>query len=68
LKQADADITSAEANIRNVDAQIAAHQSVINQARADIAAAQANLIFSQQEYALYQELARRRSARRSAAG
>src|ERR1700731_1191728 len=57
-KQAEADVVSAEANIRNVDAQIAAQQSLIDQARADIAAAQANLTFSQQEYARYQELAR----------
>jgi membrane fusion protein (multidrug efflux system) len=58
VKQAEADVVSAEANIRNVDAQIAAQQSLIDQARADIAAAQANLTFSQQEYARYQELAR----------
>ena len=58
LKQAEADVASAEANIRNVDAQIVAQQSVIDQARADIAAAQANLTFSQQEYARYAELAR----------
>ena len=58
VKQAEADVVSAEANIRNVDAQIAAQQAVIDQARADIAAAQANLTFSQQEYARYQELAR----------
>jgi membrane fusion protein (multidrug efflux system) len=58
VKQAEADVVSAEANIRNVDAQIAAQQSLIDQARADIDAAQANLTFSQQEYARYQELAR----------
>jgi membrane fusion protein (multidrug efflux system) len=58
VKQAEADVASAEANIRNVDAQIAAQQAVIDQARADIAAAQANLTFSQQEYARYLELAR----------
>jgi membrane fusion protein (multidrug efflux system) len=57
LDQAQADVTSAEANIRNVDAQIAAQQAVIDQARADITAAQGNLAFSQQEYARYQALA-----------
>jgi membrane fusion protein (multidrug efflux system) len=51
-------VASAEANIRNIDAQIAAQQSAVDQARADVAAAQANLTFSQQEYARYQELAR----------
>jgi membrane fusion protein (multidrug efflux system) len=58
LDQAQADVASAEANIRNVDAQIAAQQSVVDQARSDIASAQANLTFSQQEYARYQELVR----------
>src|SRR6202030_1353224 len=43
LKQAEADVASAEANIRSIDAQITAQQAVIDQARADIAAAQANL-------------------------
>ena len=58
LAQAQADVASAEANIRNIDAQIVAQQSVVDQARADVASAQANLTFSQQEYARYQELVR----------
>jgi membrane fusion protein (multidrug efflux system) len=58
VEQAEADVASAEANIRSIDAQITAQQAVIDQARADIAAAQANLTFAQQEYARYQELAR----------
>jgi len=58
LEQAEADVKSAEANIRNIDAQIAAQQSAVEQARADIGSAQANLTFSQQEYARYQELVR----------
>ena len=58
VDQAQADVASAEANIRNIDAQITAQQAVVEQARADIAAAQANLTFSQQEYARYQELVR----------
>jgi membrane fusion protein (multidrug efflux system) len=58
VNQAQADVASAEANIRNIDAQITAQQAVVDQARADIAAAQANLTFSQQEYARYAELVR----------
>jgi membrane fusion protein, multidrug efflux system len=58
MKQAEADVASAEANIRNIDAQITAQEAVLDQARADIASAQANLTFSQQEYARYQALAR----------
>ena len=57
VNQAEADVASAEANIRNVDAQITAQQAVLDQARADIVSAQANLTFSQQEYARYQALA-----------
>ena len=47
VDQAEADVASAEANIRNIDAQITAQQAVVDQARADIASAQANLTFSQ---------------------
>jgi len=57
VDQAEADVASAEANIRNIDAQITAQQAVVDQARADIASAQANLTFSQQEYARYLALA-----------
>ena len=57
VNQAEADVVSAEADIRNVDAQITLQQSVIDQSRADVAAAEANLAFSRQEYARYQALA-----------
>ena len=57
MKQAEADVASAEANIRNIEAQITAQQAVLDQARADIASAQANLTFSQQEFGRYQALA-----------
>ena len=57
VDQAEADVASAEANIRNIDAQITAQQAAVEQARADIASAQANLTFSQQEYARYLALA-----------
>jgi membrane fusion protein (multidrug efflux system) len=58
LNQAEADVLSAEADIRNLDAQIVQQQSVIDQAQADVVSAQANVTFAQQEYARYQELAR----------
>jgi membrane fusion protein, multidrug efflux system len=58
LAQAQADVASAEADIRNIDAQTAQQQSVLDQARADIATAQSDLTFSQQEFARYQDLAR----------
>jgi membrane fusion protein, multidrug efflux system len=58
LDQAQADVASAEANIRNLDAQIALQQSTIDQARADVASAEANLAFSRQENERYQYLAK----------
>jgi membrane fusion protein (multidrug efflux system) len=58
LDQAQADVASAEADIRSLDAQIALQQSTIDQARADVASAEANLTFSQQEYGRYEQLAK----------
>jgi len=58
LDQAQADVTSAEANIHNIDAQTTLQQAVINQAQADIASAEGALTFSQQDNARYQELAK----------
>src|SRR5690242_20395620 len=43
LAQAQADVANAEAGIRNLDAQLALQQAVIDQATADIASAQASL-------------------------
>jgi membrane fusion protein (multidrug efflux system) len=58
VDQAQADVNSAEANIRNIDAQINLQQAVIAQAQADIASAESALTFAQQENARYQELVR----------
>jgi membrane fusion protein, multidrug efflux system len=49
LNQARADVTASEAEVRNLDAQIALQQPVIEQGTADIAAAEANLKFAQEE-------------------
>jgi len=56
LAQAQADVANAEAAIRNLDAQLALQQSVIDQANADIASAQASLDFAKQDNARYQNL------------
>ena len=49
LDQARADVAGSEAEVRNLDAQIALQQPVIEQGTADIAAAEANLQFAQEE-------------------
>jgi membrane fusion protein, multidrug efflux system len=56
LAQAQADVANAEAGIRNLDAQLALQQSVIDQANADIASAEAALDFAQQDYTRYRNL------------
>jgi membrane fusion protein (multidrug efflux system) len=56
VDQAQADVASAQAGIKNIDAQITMQQSNIEQARTDITSAEANLVFSRQEYARYQAL------------
>jgi membrane fusion protein (multidrug efflux system) len=56
LAQAQADVANAEAGIRNLDAQLALQQSVIDQANADIASAEAALDFAQQDYSRYRDL------------
>src|SRR3954468_24727818 len=43
VAQAEANVNSAEADIRNIDAKVALQKSVIAQSRADVAAAEANL-------------------------
>src|SRR5258708_31304173 len=53
LAQAHADVDASEAAVRNLDAQIALQQPIIEQQSADIAAAQANLKFAQEEQARY---------------
>jgi membrane fusion protein, multidrug efflux system len=56
LDQAKADIAASEAAVRNLDAQLALQQPVIEQGTADIAAAEANLKFAQEEQARYDGL------------
>jgi membrane fusion protein (multidrug efflux system) len=56
LAQADADVAASEAAVRNLDAQLALQQPVIEQGTADVAAAEANLKFAQEEQARYDGL------------
>ncbi|MEN3351544.1 MAG: rane fusion protein multidrug efflux system [Bradyrhizobium sp.] len=56
LNQARADVDAADAAVRNLDAQIALQQPVIDQSKADVAAAEANLKFAQEEQARYDGL------------
>ena len=56
LNQADADVAGAEAAVKNLDAQIALQQPLIEQETADIAAAEANLQFAQEEQTRYDGL------------
>ncbi len=54
--QAEADVAAAEAAVRNLEAQIALQQPIIEQGTADIAAAEANLKFAREEQARYDGL------------
>ncbi len=56
LKQAEADVAGSEAAVRNLDAQLALQQPIIEQGTADVAAAEANLKFAQEERARYDDL------------
>ena len=56
LNQAKADVAAAEAAVRNLDAQIALQQPIIEQGTAEIAAAEANLKFAQEEQTRYDDL------------
>jgi membrane fusion protein, multidrug efflux system len=56
LAQAHADVDASEAAVRNLDAQIALQQPIIEQESADVAAAEANLKFAQEEQARYDGL------------
>jgi membrane fusion protein (multidrug efflux system) len=56
LDQAHADVAGSEAEVRNLDAQIALQQPVIEQSTADVDAAAANLQFAQQEQSRYDDL------------
>ncbi|GLR86883.1 HlyD family secretion protein [Bradyrhizobium iriomotense] len=54
--QARADVAAGEASVRNLDAQLALQQPIIEQSTADVAAAEANLKFAQEERARYDDL------------
>jgi membrane fusion protein (multidrug efflux system) len=56
LDQAHADVAGSEAAVRNLDAQIALQQPIIEQGTADVTAAEANLQFAQQEQVRYDGL------------
>ncbi|QDW36605.1 HlyD family secretion protein [Bradyrhizobium sp. KBS0727] len=56
LDSAHADVDAAEAAVRNLDAQIALQQPIIEQETADVAAAEANLQFAREEQARYDGL------------
>jgi membrane fusion protein (multidrug efflux system) len=56
LDQARADVETAAAAIRNLDAQIALQHSVIDQQKADVAATEAALDFAREDRARYQDL------------
>jgi membrane fusion protein (multidrug efflux system) len=56
LNQAHADVAGSEAAVRNLDAQIALQQPVIEQGTADVSAAEATLQFAQLEQARYDGL------------
>jgi membrane fusion protein (multidrug efflux system) len=56
LDQAHADVAASEAAVRNLDAQLALQQPMIEQGNADVAAAEANLKFAQEEQARYDGL------------
>jgi membrane fusion protein (multidrug efflux system) len=53
LAQAKADVASAGATVRNIDAQITEQQSVVAQAKAGIVADEAQLAFAQEEFERY---------------
>ena len=57
LKQALAQVASADAGIQNIDAQMNTQQSQISASQAQVDQAQASLVFAQQQDARYQHLA-----------
>jgi membrane fusion protein, multidrug efflux system len=56
LDQAQADVAASEASVRNLDAQIALQQPIIEQGTADVAAAEASLKFAREEQVRYDDL------------
>jgi membrane fusion protein, multidrug efflux system len=59
LEQANAQVTAAQASIRNITAQIAVQQAQIVASEAQVDQAQAALVFAQQQAARYDDLARK---------
>src|SRR6202165_2527250 len=62
LDQSHPEVAPSEAAVRNLDAQLALQQPMIEQGKADVAAAEANLKFAQEEQARYDGLMKTRSA------
>ncbi|HUN95816.1 MAG TPA: biotin/lipoyl-binding protein, partial [Bradyrhizobium sp.] len=56
LDQTQADVAASEAEVHNLDAQLALQQPMIEQSSADVAAAEANLKFAQEEQTRYDQL------------
>jgi len=56
LDQTQADVAASEAEVHNLDAQLALQQPMIEQRSADVAAAEANLKFAQEEQTRYDQL------------
>jgi membrane fusion protein, multidrug efflux system len=56
LDQANADVAAFESAVRNLDAQLALQQPIIEQSTADVAAGEANAKFAQEEQARYDGL------------
>ena len=59
LEQAVAQLSAAQASIKNVDAQVTVQEAQINAGQAQVDQAQAALVFAQQQAARYNELAKR---------
>ncbi len=57
VDQAHAEVASAKAAVRNLDAEIALHQAEIDQARAAVASTQASLNFAESDADRYRSLA-----------
>jgi membrane fusion protein (multidrug efflux system) len=59
LEEADAQVASAQANLRNIDAQITVQKGQIEASEAQVEQAQAVLTFAREQAARYQDLAQR---------
>jgi membrane fusion protein (multidrug efflux system) len=61
LEQAEAQVAAAQASIENIDAQLNVQQAQISANEARLDQAQAGLVFAEQQYTRYQELAQKGS-------